>query len=182
MGNVCDTDVLIIGAGLAGSVLAYRLRQHGFSVILAERGRLDMLDKLCAGALDESVEMLFDGVYGAGSLGSIGLHTAHYRTVSCVGASVQGDVPFAAVPRKRLDDYCRARASSAGAHILQRTAPVNFDLSLNRAELFDLQQKRRFTVRYRTLVGADGARSSGFNYLMRCVSIVGSASAHEGTA
>lgn len=29
MNNVYDTDVLIIGAGLAGSVLAYRLRQHG---------------------------------------------------------------------------------------------------------------------------------------------------------
>ena len=64
MDNVVDTDVLIVGAGLAGSVLAYRLRQHGLRVTLAERGRLETLDKLCAGALDESVEKLFDGVYG----------------------------------------------------------------------------------------------------------------------
>ena len=121
--NVYDTDVLIIGAGLAGSVLAYRLRQHGLRVIIAGRGRLDTLDKPCVGALAESVEGSFEGIYGPGSLGSIGLHTASRRIVSCVGASVQGDAPFATVPRKRLDDYCRARASSAGRESFSERRP-----------------------------------------------------------
>lgn len=160
MNNICNTDVLIIGAGLAGSVLAYRLRQHGLRVILAERGRLDTLDKLCAGALDESVEKSFEGVFGPDSISSIGLHTACWRTPSCVGASIQGDVPFATVSRKRLDDYCRVQSISAGARILERTAPASFDLSLNRAELHDLRQKSRLAVRYRALVGADGAYSA----------------------
>ena len=161
MNNDYDTtDVLIIGAGLAGSTLAYRLRQHDLHVILVERGRLDTLDKLCAGALDESVEELFEGVYGSGSLGSIGLHTACWRTSSCIGASIEGEASFATVPRKHLDDYCRAQAINTGALILERTVPVSFDLSLNRAELYDLQHKSRLTVRYRALVGSDGAYSA----------------------
>lgn len=38
--------------------------------------------------------------------------------------------------------------------------PVRLDLTLDRAELFDLRHKSWFTVRYRTLVGADGAYSA----------------------
>ena len=57
--KIFSTQYLIIGAGLAGSVLAFLLRRSGSEVILAELSDTKSKDKLCGGIMLDSAIQSF---------------------------------------------------------------------------------------------------------------------------
>jgi geranylgeranyl reductase family protein len=125
-------DVLVIGAGPAGSACAQQLARAGFDVVLCDQHEFPR-DKVCGDALipDAHVAMSRLGVYQE-------VVAAAYRAshVTCVGHSGQRvDVPgrLAVLQRERFDDILRRAAIKAGALWL---APAKFE-----QPLFDAQDR-----------------------------------------
>lgn len=68
-------------------------------------------------------------------------------------------VSYRVLPRKRLDDYLLNRYRESGGQLLDRTTICSLDVKAHVATCIDLRTKEKFTVSYKTLIGADGAAS-----------------------
>jgi len=119
-------DVLVVGAGPAGSACAQQLARAGFKVVLADQHPFPR-DKICGDALIPDAHTAF---------GRLGVHQevmkAAYRAthVGCLGPSGgRVDVPgrLAVLPRLQLDEILRRAAMRAGARWL---APARFEAPL----------------------------------------------------
>jgi len=125
MSTTCD--VLVIGAGPAGSATAYFLAQQGFDVLLLDKSEFPR-DKTCGDGLTPRAlavlrhMRLLDKVTAAGFKIS-GIHI-YAPNGQCISSPIPpwGDLPqFALVlPRYQLDDLIRAHAVEAGAEFRPR--------------------------------------------------------------
>ena len=145
-------DVLVIGAGPAGSACAQQLARAGFRVVLADQHEFPR-DKVCGDGLIPDAHA---------ALARLGVHhevmqAARRAThVACIGPrGGRVDVPgrLAVVPRRVLDDILRRAALDAGAIWL---APARFD-----APLQDGQQ-RVCGARLRLADGSEHAVRAGW--------------------
>ena len=80
--------------------------------------------------------------------------------LEALGVEPGGSFTFRALPRKRFDDYIRDRFLAEGGQILYHTKVLSVNDEAGLAECIDLQTKEMFTLRYRYLIGADGAVSN----------------------
>jgi len=123
-------DVLVVGAGPAGSACAQQLARAGFSVVLADQHEFPR-DKVCGDGLIPDAHTAFGrlGVYQA--VMKAAQRATHVACIAPRGGRV--DVPgrLAVLPRAQLDDILRRAAMAAGAQWL---APARFE-----APLFDGQ-------------------------------------------
>lgn len=119
-------DVLVIGAGPAGSACAQQLARAGFQVVLADQHAFPR-DKVCGDGLIPDAHTAF---------GRLGVHhevmqaaqrASHVACIAPRGGRV--DVPgrLAVLPRAQLDDILRRAALKAGARWL---APARFEAPL----------------------------------------------------
>lgn len=115
-----ETEYLIVGAGVAGSVLAWLLRQAGREVLLIELRDSREKEKPCAGALGAEALSCIESVYGAQALRQLGVTRPPRLSLMCLGKEVAGGVSFATVPRRRLDSWLLAQCIGAGAVIRDR--------------------------------------------------------------
>jgi geranylgeranyl reductase family protein len=163
-------DVIVVGGGPAGSVLAWKLAVQGVRVIVLERARFPR-EKVCGdyveprglrilremGCLDE---------LEASQRPSI-THSATFVDWAC---RYRGPIPFYGlrdelpphgyiVPREELDHVMLMAADRAGATIHQETAATSVEATGSGMEV-DARRRGR-TVRYRAplVVGADGVNS-----------------------
>ncbi|MFY7942302.1 MAG: NAD(P)/FAD-dependent oxidoreductase, partial [Burkholderiaceae bacterium] len=115
-------DVLIIGAGPAGSAAARMLALAGWQVVLVDQHTFPR-DKVCGDGL---IPDAHNALRQLGVLHEVMLAANRAGHVACIGPrGGRVDVPgrLAVLPRKQLDDIvCRA-AVQAGA---QMVAPVRF--------------------------------------------------------
>ena len=127
--TVCD--VLVVGAGPAGSACAQQLARAGFKVLLADQYDFPR-DKVCGDGLIPDAHTAF---------GRLGVYQDVMRAaqrashVACIGPrGGRIDVPgrVAVLPRAELDDILRRSAVASGAQWL---APARFE-----APLFDGQR------------------------------------------
>lgn len=153
-------NVLIVGAGLAGSTLGLMLRMGGVDVLTVELYDARDKDKLCAGVVDPTSIRLFDRVYGTGAFDGLSPYAASKAVSRCFDCSYSSSVPFKSLPRKRLDDYCLQRYIDEGGRLIDRVSLVSIDEKGHVATFKDLRSGGRFEVSYLTLVGADGASSA----------------------
>jgi geranylgeranyl reductase family protein len=125
-------DVLVVGAGPAGSACAQQLARAGFRVLLVDQHEFPR-EKVCGDGLIPDAHTAF---------GRLGVHHDVMRAaqsathVGCIGPSGgRVDVPgrLAVLPREVLDDILRRAAVKAGARWL---APARFE-----APLVDGQQR-----------------------------------------
>ncbi len=154
-----EVDVLVVGAGPAGSTAARRLAERGRSVVVLEEHARVGLPVQCAGLVSQRVLDL------AGS-------TEFVRT-SVRGASVfgpsQGSVTFRAgeprafvIDRAGLDIFLADRAARAGAEFLTST---RFDRVTGRAGGRTMVSATGFggapvEIAARLVIGADGVASA----------------------
>lgn len=153
-----DTDVVVVGGGIAGSTTALHLVRAGLRVIIVEQRRFPR-DKPCGeGLLPHGVEQL-----AALGLGDV-LEAAQAQPFLGIryhsqGAIADGDFASGAtgrgVRRRHLDEAVQQRAVHEGAELCHDTAR-DFRFHDEGVEVV-LATGRR--LRARLLIGADGPRS-----------------------
>ena len=146
-----DCDVIVVGAGPAGSTAAYDLARQGIAVTLLEQQELPRY-KPCGGCLSLKVDTILEPDFHESVERTI--HGARFTFEGLDEIHVRSDRPVAyMVMRDRFDHLLAKKAQGAGAAVLtgQRVVDV--------AETGDgvrvTTREREYRARY--LVGADGA-------------------------
>jgi geranylgeranyl reductase family protein len=161
-------DVLIAGAGPAGSALAIELSREGYTVLLLDAARFPR-DKVCGDYVSPR---------GIARLEELGCGDA-VRAAACTPIRqsrlylnrerlVEGSLPRAgalpsfglAIPRMELDEIVFRRALGAGARALEGCRVEGFAVTPQGVEVRARVDGRPRTLRGRMLVGADGATSA----------------------
>ena len=166
-----QADVLIAGAGPAGSATAAFLAEAGYSVLAIDRARFPR-DKACAEYMSpEAVRILsrlgvVEQLERAGAVALEGM-----KVTACRGATAHGlfaqarHRPFRptglSVSRRILDHVLVEAARSAGAQIVERAAleELLYDQGAIKGAVIRDSAGRRSSIHARLTVGADGLRS-----------------------
>ncbi|HEX5819923.1 MAG TPA: NAD(P)/FAD-dependent oxidoreductase [Gemmatimonadales bacterium] len=144
-------DILVIGAGPAGLRAAEVLAAAGRDVLVLERNE-EIGPKVCAGGLTPKAQALVDEL---GLPPDEGLTSVGY-------AAFTGHEPFVidesrcrirTVPRRTLGRHQAERSCRAGADVRTGVAASHIDLAARTVDVGG------GTIRYRTLIGADGSES-----------------------
>ena len=157
-------DVLIAGAGPAGSTAAFILAGRGFKVALVDRCPFPR-PKLCGGLLTwktvRSLERIFQtGLPTLQSAGVIRVETRRYTVADRRGHALTRrlDDPFHLVDRSVYDEFWLRRAVAAGAEFHPAAAVVSLDPGRGEASTGDGRRwrwgsffgTRRFNARSRS--------------------------------
>src|ERR1700687_378043 len=148
-----DFDVLIVGAGPAGSFAAERLASAGTKVALFD-GRPDGEPKACGGGVTAKALKAWPHLLDAvgRTIYELDMYAPSGRVLH-----LKLDEPFAVYSRRAFDSYLRDRAVAAGAHLFQekissrRIAKTETAWTIKAADGAERSGK--------ILVGADGANS-----------------------
>ena len=127
-------DVIIIGAGPAGSTAAYILASNGLDVLIVDKSPFPR-DKLCAGLLTMKTVQLLEKIFAVSvqSMKDKRLITGQsldYKVGSFKGTSIRGrlDYPFHFADRRVYDAFWLAMAQRSGAKFRAGDKVVSVDL------------------------------------------------------
>lgn len=165
-----ETDVLVVGAGPAGSAAAAWAARAGLDVVLVDAAVFPR-DKTCGDGLTPraigELERLGLGDWVRSHTVNVGLR-AHGFGQTLLLPWPGGTLPAygSAVARTELDDHLRTNAVKAGAHGLDGLRAVDVRREGGRVTGVVLERARgtegageRLEIRCRRLVVADGVRS-----------------------
>jgi geranylgeranyl reductase family protein len=147
-------DVLIVGAGPAGSFAAERLAQSGVRVALFD-GRPEGEPKACGGGVTAKALKAWPHL-----LGAVGRTVDELEMYSPSGKRLHMklDEPFAIYSRVAFDSYLRERARAAGAQVVFQKITLRGVTST--ASGWTLRDANGAEWSGKILVGADGANSA----------------------
>jgi geranylgeranyl reductase family protein len=164
-------DVLIAGAGPAGSAAAWHLARTGLRVVLADRAAFPR-DKACSEYLSPEAVRLLDelGVVrdleSAGAVPLLGTRVVGPRGSRLTGRFSEAGVrPWRetglSVPRRLLDHRLVEAAVAAGAELRERAQVEELVYEGGGVAGAVIREAggRRATLRARLVIGADGLRS-----------------------
>ncbi|HET6837636.1 MAG TPA: NAD(P)/FAD-dependent oxidoreductase [Gemmatimonadales bacterium] len=164
-------DVLVVGAGPAGSATATLLAQDGFSVLVADRASFPR-DKACSEYMSpEAVRILarlgvLEALEKAGAFPLEGMKVVGPRGATAHGRfAAAGGAPYRSVglsiSRRILDHELLDSARAAGATILERTCieELLYEQGTVAGAVARGPGSERRCLRARLTVGADGLRS-----------------------
>jgi geranylgeranyl reductase family protein len=159
-------DVVIVGAGPAGSVLAAFLRQQGRDVVLLDAARFPR-DKVCGEAVSPRAWPLLDAVGASPAIEALrpqplrGMHLTSPDGTPFQGSYPVENRPGFALRRLDLDAVLLARARALGAEAHERTRVTGLLRRDGVVEGVEAEgpngEPRRFEARL--VVGADGRGS-----------------------
>jgi len=147
-------DVIIVGAGPAGSFAAERLASNGVRVMLLD-GRPEGQPKACGGGVTAKALKAWPQL-----LNAVGRTVNDLELYSPAGKrlSLKLGEPFAIYSRIAFDTYLRERASKAGARVCATKLTKR---GICRTETgWSLQLPDEAQVAGKFLIGADGANST----------------------
>ena len=165
--RVIDTDVLVIGAGPAGSAAGYWLAKHGCAVTIVEKKHFPR-EKTCGdGLTPRAVKQLED--MGLGERLS-NFHRYEGLRATAHGKELELQWPTHpvyprhgyVVRRRELDEMVARNAQHAGATLLEgheATAPLHENGRLVGATVLGKDADESTTIRAKHVVVADGANS-----------------------
>jgi geranylgeranyl reductase family protein len=116
-------DVLVVGAGPAGSAAAQKLAAQGLDVLLVDQHDFPR-DKICGDGLIPDTHAAFRrlGVYD--EVAALATPVRHVRCVGPRGGHIDIPGQLSVLPRKQLDHILVRAAQRAGARL---ATPVKFD-------------------------------------------------------
>jgi geranylgeranyl reductase family protein len=148
-----DCDVLVVGAGPAGSVAAHRLAEAGCHVILVDSGAFPR-EKACGGGLQQRALCYLPR--DAKEVFRSSLRKTNFSFALGDRFSRTSNSPLVfGVLRSEFDEFLLRGAAGVGVEVRERTR-------LTRAELhpdFAVAHTSTGIIRARYIVGADGANS-----------------------
>jgi geranylgeranyl reductase family protein len=146
-------DVLIVGAGPAGSFAAEKLAQGGARVALFD-GRPENSPKACGGGVTSKALKAWPQL-----LGAVGRTVGELELYSPAGKRLhlKLEEPFAIYSRSAFDSYLRDRAGEAGAHVFSER--VTFRQRADEEDDWVLRGRDGAAWAGPFLVAADGANS-----------------------
>ena len=172
MADSPQIDVLIAGAGPAGSATALLLATAGHSVVLVDRASFPR-DKACSEYMSpEAVRILarlgvLEALEQAGAFPLEGMKVTGPRGATAHGKfALAGHHPFRptglSISRRILDNQLLAAARAAGARVLERACveELLYEHGGVGGAIVRDHTGRRHPLRARLTVGADGLRSA----------------------
>lgn len=166
-----QTDVLVAGAGPAGSATAAFLARAGFSVLAVDRAAFPR-DKACSEYMSpEAVRILsrlgvVEALEKAGGVALEGMKVTVASGATAHGRfALAGHQPFRStglsISRRILDHELVAAARAAGASVSERTRveELLYDRGAIAGAVVRDHRGQRHSIRARLTVGADGLRS-----------------------
>lgn len=169
--EIARADVLVVGAGPAGSATALLLASAGHSVVVVDRASFPR-DKACSEYMSPEAVRILDRLGVVGALEAAGaVPLAGTSVTAARGARLHGRFALAghrpfrptglSVSRRILDHRLLVAARDAGAGVLERTAVetlLHDDEGIAGA-VVRTADGGRATIGARLTVGADGLRS-----------------------
>ncbi len=152
-----DWDVVVVGAGVAGAVSAYRLARRGLRVLLIDKSRWPR-DKACGGCVNAAA---LRALSEAG-LGDVGEAGAIYSRMRLASGRRQAVLPLPtgrAISRRRLDWMLARRAADAGARFLPATHAALGATKANSRDVTLRHGPQCVTVTTKLVLGCDGLQS-----------------------
>lgn len=155
-------DVIVAGAGIAGSVTAYRLARHGLRVLLAEKSAWPR-DKACGGCLNKAALQALKQV----GLGEVAHEGQRYFRIRLGSGQQRAVLPLPegrAVSRRHLDQRLAQRAQEVGVTFLTGTQvmlmpTIHSDENVPERRVMLRQGQESVMVSARLVIGCDGLGS-----------------------
>jgi menaquinone-9 beta-reductase len=119
-------DVLVVGAGPAGSACAQRLAAGGLHVVLVDQAQFPR-DKICGDGLIPDTHAALQALGVAAEVAAVATPVQSVRLVGPRGGHVDVPGTLSVLPRLVLDDILLRAAQRAGAQFF---APYRFDAPL----------------------------------------------------
>ena len=163
-------DVIVVGAGPAGSVLGWELARQGVSVLLLEASRFPR-EKVCGDYIEPRGLRVLEAM---GCLKQLDkgspLPITHSATFVDSECHYRGRIPFYGslkdlpphgyiVPREQLDELLFQTAAKAGANVREESIVRRVSARRNGIEVEAKCGASRNVFRGRLVVGADGVNS-----------------------
>lgn len=148
-----DYDVVIIGAGPAGSHLSFLLARAGVNVAMVDRAIFPR-DKLCGGLLTHKSLALLEKAHPSEAFPLLDVKQIYLTYKRHYVTSVEPLSPVNSVCRREFDALLVKFAEAYGAHMYLGTSAIQIDFQTKAVLLKDGRK-----IRYGRLIGADGALS-----------------------
>jgi len=152
------TDVLVIGAGPAGSAAAAKLADAGVEVTLVDRGDMGR-DKVCGDALIPDALAALDRLGAREQVLTAARRLDRFRLYAPNETYAEVSGACAVIPRTALDDAVRGAATARGARFLPglvATGPIQNGGAVGGAR-FTTKDGRETEIRARLTILATGA-------------------------
>jgi len=166
------TDVVIVGAGPAGSMVARLVAEAGFSVLILEKRQELGAPIQCSGAISRHAlvenevepdpEFIHEPVYGFRVMDGNGRdETIDYRKIKpdTYGTSADKKPLGYVVDRRRFDRYLLTKAENAGAEAWLKAEAIGYEKIGGEVLVSVNHFNEKKTIRTKIIVGADGVRS-----------------------
>lgn len=163
-------DVIVVGGGPAGSVMAWSLASAGISVLLLERANFPR-EKVCGDFIEPRGLKILDQLGCLQSLEEASpLPTTHVAMFLRSQCAYRGEIPFYGqedslpphgyiIPRDILDNSILRCAEKAGATIRERSAVKSVTTAQNGVLVVAQHGPKQQSYRANLVVGADGVNS-----------------------
>lgn len=153
-----DYDVIVVGAGPAGSTVAYEVARHGFEVLLAEEHPQIGVPSHCTGKLSSSASKEL-GIEPPGVLAE--LRGAIFHSPSGTQLVVERAERQAYVlDRGSFDSWLASRAADSGATLTTSIRVTKVHIHKSEVRVHLTTQGRTVEKTCKVVVGADGFVSS----------------------
>ncbi|MDO5026118.1 MAG: FAD-dependent oxidoreductase [Trueperella sp.] len=157
-----DFDVIVVGAGVAGSVAAYQLAKQGYEVLLVERGAEPGTKNLSGGVLYSAV---LEKIYGAAWADAPVERPVTRNVLSFLNADSAVNLDYwderlagnaVTVLRAKLDPWLAEQAEEAGASVI---SGIKVDSLIREGDYFTGIRAAGEEMRAKVVILADGVNS-----------------------